>query len=262
MADEQSQDKGNENQEGAGGEWLMSLPEDLRQDENIKGYASLEELAKGHINAQKLIGRKRALPDEADLEGWKGVWKDLGWPETTDGYEIARPQDYPKEAPYDDKLETAFKVKAHELGLSGKQARALYDWYVKTGLESHQGIMQEMQRYQKQAEESLRQEWGKNYEANVDLARRTMRTYADATALQAIQEGAGNDPRLVKMFAKIGAAMGEDKLVKGDASAGSSLAARKQEILRHPGLMDDRHPDHKALVKELEQIFKREAGEL
>lgn len=74
---------------GGGGtpEWLGTLPEELRGDETLGRYKSVEDLARGHIEARKVASSRLVIPgNEAGDEDWGKVWTALGVPEKAEAY--------------------------------------------------------------------------------------------------------------------------------------------------------------------------------
>ncbi len=90
-----------------------------------------KKLAQQAYNQDKLIGSSIRIPkDDAPPEEKNAFLNKLGRPEKPDGYEFAAPKSLPEGLPYDGERATAFKTKAHELGLTKTQAAALHDWFV------------------------------------------------------------------------------------------------------------------------------------
>lgn len=109
-------------QPAAAPEWMSSLPEELRGDPTLGRYKSIDELARGHVEAHKAAKAKAgiALPDGTDES--IAAFVQAVRPENADAYEIAVPEGMPAE------FAEGFKGKAHELGLLPFQVKAIADW--------------------------------------------------------------------------------------------------------------------------------------
>lgn len=99
------------------------------QKANLHG--DVKALARQAYNQEKLIGSSIRIPkDDAPAEEVNAFLDKLGRPKTADEYKFDAPKNMPKELPYDSALEAGFRKRAHELGLSSKQAAGLRDLFV------------------------------------------------------------------------------------------------------------------------------------
>jgi len=103
-----------------------------------KKAARYEDLGKGYQNLEKLLGKDRIPVPQADddEDGWQRWYAASGRPEKADDYEFERPS-LPEGLPYDEETEKSFRTWAHVNGLNKKQARNLYEGYVKAQTERH-----------------------------------------------------------------------------------------------------------------------------
>lgn len=99
-----------------------------------KGYKSVSDIAQAARNAENLIGRSVRLPgDDAkpeDIDKFVLEATAKYRPDKADGYEFKLPDGVPEDMPYDEDFAGGLKTKAHELGLTARQAAGLHDWYV------------------------------------------------------------------------------------------------------------------------------------
>lgn len=198
------------------------LPDEFRADPAFKDFKDIGGLAKSYLHAQKLIGRPAdqvvALPAQDDAQGWNAVYQRLGRPEAPDKYDLKTPEGVQE----DPAFKGAFAAKAHEAGLSDRQARALFDWYNAESA-SFAG-RQQASATQKQTEAvaTLKREWGNAYEQNLSQAKAALAHYGDADLVRYLEETRlGDDPRALRMFAKLGRQLSEDGLI-GRAGAGDA----------------------------------------
>ena len=265
----QNQGAGEGDNQGAGDgqgqtSWLDSLPEDFefRQDPSLATIPDVPTLAKNYVETKKLVGKKGViLPGEKDPEEkWEEVYTALGRPETPDGYEFARP-DLPEGLTYAEDFEKDFRAQAHKAGLSAKQAKALYDWYVPLTMEWAKVGEAALTK----AKEELASEWGDKVEENTRLAAEAFKRFASPEDYQTMFEGPtplGNDPRLVRFFYKVGLAMQEDKFVSGKAGGGAEdLDQQIAEVEKNPALYDAKDPQHDALVKKRDELYRKKYPE-
>ena len=82
-------------------EWLKTLPDDLQGNENLARYSSTESLARGYLNAHKmLVSEKVPIPkDPNDTEAWNTYYKAGGRPDDPKQYVFQKPEKLPARAP-------------------------------------------------------------------------------------------------------------------------------------------------------------------
>jgi hypothetical protein len=247
------------------GQLLGGLPEDLRSDSSLSSIKNFDGLIKSYVHAQRMIGAdKIALPGKGAPESdWEAVYEKLGRPADPAAYDMRRVEDADGVAG-NPEYETAFRHAAHRLGLSQKQFEGLYDWYEGLTGESAQRLGEEETERQEEAFAELRRDFGKAFDRKVEAARRAVRSFADAESWGALEEGLGNDPRLVRMFSRIGEKMAEDRLEEGRGGGFSKTPAEAREaITRLQGETDfmaayreNTHSGHQAAVGQMRQLFE------
>lgn len=228
----------------------------------------IEELGRGYQSLEKLLGRdKIPMPvGDDDQEGWDRVYKAVGRPDKAEDYEFERPT-LPSDLPYDEDTEKNFRTWAHVNGLSKRQARALYDGFVKTQVERHAGWLDAQKKQRGELETALAREHGGKIEQVKQTAHAVMTQYADDQFRQYLDEtGLGNDPRMVRFLAKVGAQqMGETRLAgpKPQAAASGDLDKAIGEFRgkHNKALYDKTHPDHDRLVAEFNKLFEQRYSE-
>jgi hypothetical protein len=158
-----------------------------------------------------------AKPD--DKQGDKGETK-TGAPES---YDFMVPEGVEQ---LDSQLVETFTPLAKELGLSNDQAQKLVDIAPQ--------IQQRMAQQQAEAWGKQLEAWvgevkadkvigGDNLPATMASAQKVMQQFGTPELKAALEQtGMGNHPELVRLFAKVGKAMGEDSLVAGGKSSGGS----------------------------------------
>ena len=104
------------------------LPDDLKEINALKDFKTPADLAKSYVNTKEKIGSMVSIPGEdADVETRSKFYNRIGRPETVDGYDF-EPQAVEGlngVTAVNKENVSAFKTKAHELGLTKSQAQGL-----------------------------------------------------------------------------------------------------------------------------------------
>lgn len=198
--------------------WYQEYPEDVRGLVETKGWKSPVDAIQSYTNLEKFLGADKAgrglvLPkDDAGADEWGQVYDRLGRP--------ADPADY--KLPVPEGADGAFANEAagkfHELGLTSKQAQQLTEWFNgKT-----QGAMTQQESQLAQSAEAqmgeLQQEWGKDFDANIEAGRRAARQFGVGEEMLVKMENALGTKDMLKFFSNVGKGMGEDSFVDGGSS--------------------------------------------
>lgn len=249
----------------SGGSWRDSLPEDLKTDPTLLPIQNVADLAKSYRHAQSLVGKKGVIPpsEKASPEEWAHFHKQLGMPEI-DKYEVKPPEGLG----LDETALKGFRELAHKSGILPRQSQALMDWYAKYQTDTLSNLEKETELTQKAQLAELRKEWGEGYNKQVALAVQAVKQFG-GEEMQAYLEktGLGNDTRLIKMFAKMGQFLGEDKLRgEGNSRYGktpSEIQNQLNDIWRDPKhpARDSKHPGHARAKAEMEELYQQLADE-
>ena len=238
--------------------WKEAISEEFRQDPNIEKFTEIDALAKSYINATKMIGQdKVAVPNKNSTEDqWNEVYDKLGRPESADKYSLDVKSDV---VPFDDGAVKQFAENAHKLGLSNKQAQGVLEFY-KTSMEgTAQQSKVDTETAQVQAEQELRQEWGREFESNVQRAGALAKANMNPDILDLeLKSGirVGDHPELIKGFAKIASMMSEDKIVSPESDGTNKSSDIESEISTITNNTDGPywnkgHPDHDKVVQQV-----------
>lgn len=158
---------------------------------------------RGHHNAEKLIGLDRAgrtlvIPkDDAPKEEWDSYYGKLGRPSQPTEYKI------PTELK-DDPVAKAFAEAAHEKGFNQKQFESTLEFVSKQSAAIEARQTQEYEVKATQAIESLRSEWGGEFELRAEASRRAVRELGLQTEEAISIEKALGVDRAAKVFFEIG----------------------------------------------------------
>lgn len=231
---------------GAGGagstppaDFKASLGDEYRNHAAFADIQDLNGLAKSYLSAQQMIGAdKLVIPRDGDApEKWNEFYQKMGRPESFDKYKLTEPAANEK-MQRNPEMEATFKKIFHEAGLTNKQADKVFTEYNKFATDLAMAEMAKSDSERTGWVESLQTEWKNDFEQNGAIANRAAMAFGDDATLTWLNEsGLGNHPGLVKMFYKIGMAMGEDKAI-GDRAMEMGFASgdqAKTEIARLQG---------------------------
>lgn len=237
-------------------DWRATLPPELREAPSIAKFQDPAALAKSYAELETLIGRKGVIvPTEKDGPDVHAAYrKALGIPESADGYELKPPAG--AEAAWHEDTAKAFAAKAHAIGLTPTQAKAVAEWYGGLATEQMKAAAEGIEPDGRKMEDVLRSEWGAAYPAKVEMAKRAAKAFApDASVLDALEAKVGGSA-LLRMFASIGEKMGEDVPAgMGQGRSGAMTPAdAAAELARIRGdikgpYWDRMHPEHKFIVE-------------
>jgi hypothetical protein len=247
---------------GASTDWRASLPADLREAPSLASLADVTALAKAHVEAQTLIGRKGLIiPTEKDAPEVHARFRAaLGVPEKPEGYALKAPEGIPPEAWGEDGVK-ALATWAHELGLTPAQAQGIADRYAKTQAESLQRAAEGIEPDGRKMEDVLRQEWGVGYDGKVELARRAAKRYGGNSVIDKLEANLGGADML-RMFAAIGEDMAEDRPAgMGTGRGAGDPKAELKEIMKADSpYWQPLHPEHRNMVQRAKELFARDAA--
>jgi len=222
-----------------------------------------EDLGRSYKNLEKLLGTEKVPrpTSDDDEEGWERWYKASGRPDSEDKYEFKRPE-LPPDLPYDEEAEKNFRTWAKANGLNKRQAANLYEAYAKTQMERHAAYHTGQKQARAQIEQNLRREHGGQYEAKVNLARQAIREFADPDYMKWLDEtGAGNDPRVIRSWIRVGEKMSGPTKLHGAPVADRNETDLKTAISnfreKHAeALWKKEHPDHDLRVREYNKLFQ------
>ena len=238
--------------------WKEAISEEFRNDPNINKFTEIDALAKSYINATKMIGQdKVAVPNKNSTEDqWNEFYDKTGRPESADKYSLDVKSDI---VPLDNGAVKQFAENAHKLGLSNKQAQGVLEFYKNSMEGTAQQSKVDTETAQVQAEQELRQEWGREFENNVKKAGALAKANINSDILDLeLKSGirVGDHPELIKGFAKIASMMSEDKIVSPESDSASKITDIESEISTitnntNGPYWNKQHPDHDKVVQQV-----------
>ena len=253
--------------EAGGKSFYGSLSDEVRKDPSMSKFekSSNEDIAKSYISLQSKISAKGlTIPGKnATKEEKSAFWKELGRPDTADGYQIELPQDLHKSITSDAESQKAFKGKCHEIGLSAEQTQLLHSWYMTEISGKMKQQDEEDTKVVNETKTALNAKWGTTYEGKLELANRVVNKFGGEKVLELFKEGLGANPLVLEMLSNIGDALSEDVLGPGGKSQYGGLTpaaadAKVKEIMNNPKhpYNDGANPLHKEAVEEVLSLNK------
>ncbi len=207
--------------------WVADLPEDLRSNPTLQSFKGNDwkevgpALAKSFIETKKMTGQKAYdLPkDDWKPEQWSEWGKLVGIPETPDKYTKPDKALLEKAGLSEEHLKQ-IEERAHKLKVTDKQYKDYMAMSIDDIVAQKTAMEQSRQESLKRDDETLRQEWGADYDKNAGLVKAALAKFGSPELSKwAEDNGAANNPLLAKLFAKIGAEMGESSARGGGSSS-------------------------------------------
>lgn len=210
-------------------DWRTGLSDDLKADKSLESFKSVGDLAKSYTETKKMVGNAIHIPKpDAPKEVWDAYRAKLGRPDSPDKYEFKYAEG---QTPFDKPIEDKLRTISHRLGHDGQQAQGLSEAWrelqAETAAAREQGIAE------------LKKEWGGKFDTNLSLAQKAIKALGDDKLIAYLNASKlGDDPMLVRAFAKYGESMTEGPLVMGDgnqdATDAQSIQTKIDEIRRNP----------------------------
>ena len=242
--------------------WQSELGDDLSGDKTLAEVKDVPGMAKMLVSAQKMVGAdKIVLPGaEATEDEMNSFYTSLGRPAEPSEYGITKPEDFPEGLEFNEKSVEEYQKAAHALGLQPHQAKGIFDWYNELSKGEHAAGEESKVKAKEETENGLREKYGDKYTETVKNALDAARAFMSEEDIQKFNEtGLGNAPWLIEAFAKVGAAIGEDKLsishVHDNSITAQSEIDRIQGDLKHP-YHNKTAPVHTAAVNAVQDLYK------
>lgn len=245
-------------------DWKGGLSEELRDHPSLKKYSTIENLAKGYINASSLLGKDKLVKPNNDDE-WNEFYNEMGRPEGATGYKFTYDAEIPEELQeYTNGRIDAFKETAHSLGLTAQQADGLHKWYMEGNVENVTQLNQQAAEIQNQAEADLKQEWGNAFEQKVDQAQAALNEFGTPELVEYLESTRlGDNPHMVRTFAKIAESMMEDGALQGlqsDAKTPNQLDHEISAIMAKPQYWDSDSLERPGLIAQVQDLMQQKHG--
>ena len=188
--------------------WRETLPEDIRGDKVFDRVSNFEGIMKSLSSAEKAFGKDKIVkPNEAssDVE-WDAYYAAGGRPDTAADYNLTRPEELPEEH-YSQELATAAQELFHKIGLSQKQADALFAFNNSNVIAVLAKNAQDAELESTTLKNGLYAKWGNAYEQRKHLGNAAVEsgTVGDVEFKERLLGKFGNDPDFIEYSANLGA---------------------------------------------------------
>lgn len=260
--------------------FIDSLPEDLKSEPSLSDFKDLSGLAKSYVSAQKMLGSSIRIPTEeaspeareefySKLQSVPGVvripedgnlndlYNKLGRPEDASGYNLT------VEGDLDAQSIEAFKGMAHQLGLNNDQLNKIVE-FDKMRADSY---MEGMNNYREEAVNTLRKDWGPDFDSRMTGAKEVLKSYAEKYPeyVNELMDGRnpfGNNPVIIKALSELHSVMQEKGAVTGSSGVKYGLSAEdaqnQLDDIRsnpHHAYYNVRDPSHEAAVAKVNKLY-------
>jgi len=233
-----------------------------------KGWQSPADVIKSYQGAEKLIGRDPnsllVMPRADDPEGMKAVFQKLGLPDSPEKYDMK--VGLPKDAQINEGFAKGMQGLLHKANVTEGQAKELVAGY-NAMLQAQQEQAAKDYELNVQADkQALLDEWRGGHDRMINRAKTAAQSLGFTPELiDAIEKQVGY-AKTYKMFAEIGAKLGEDTFAGAGNGGGfqaqltpaeaksqfDNLRADKNHV---SALMDKSHPGHKQAQEKENKLF-------
>jgi hypothetical protein len=247
--------------------WTAGLPVRDAEFAYAKGWENTIDLLRQYRDLEAIVG-----PDQVQMPGGDATpeeitafWSRMGRPETPDGYNISPGE---SASGYDTMLSDWFRNAAHAVHMPVDMAESLHDRFREQAAEASAEYWQQDEQERKESEATLRQEWGRGFDARIEDAQRAVHRLGGDTLKQIFNEtGLGDHPALIRAFSEMGRflAGGGNTAPNAPATAApshtSGTTQAQREILRlrsddkfMTAYGDRTHPSHNIAQEQMDEL--------
>jgi len=244
-------------------DWTESLPAELQEEESLKSFKSVEDLAKSYLSTKQMVGGSIRIPAaDAPVEEWQKIHAKLGWPEKPDGYQKLDTTKLPEGLEVDEQFMGDFYKYAHANMLTNKQANSLLQAMNERQLGALKTLNEEQAKANQEAESRLDKEFGQAKAARLEEIRRFMIQMAPATVMDKIDKADwGKDPDFLVFMNKIAQSWVDDRaIVKGRTinpmqNTPDQILNKIHELEKDPRHLNGNHPEHRKVLDEIKKLW-------
>ena len=247
--------------------WKEAISEEYRKDPNIEKFTEIDALAKSYINATRMIGQdKMVVPNKNFTEDqWEEAYMKMGRPDSAEKYSLDFKSDV---VSLDEQAIKSFQDQSFKLGLNNEQAEGILNFYK----ENMEGIAQQSkidtETSQAQAQNLLRQEWGRDYDANISKAKSLAAANLSPEVFEMqLADGSrlGDNVDVIKGFAKIANMMSEDKILSTESEnmdRSEDIQTEIEQIMndKNGPYWNSSHPNHDKVVQQVYTLREMLSG--
>ena len=243
-----------------------TAPETIKGLFDSKKWSSIEDLANGYVEMEKILGRgehifKPESPD--DTEGWNKYWGQLGVPES-DGYEFEADE----AVPFSEDLLSRFKEFAHKQHYTKEQAtgavqfqREIIKEVMVAEAEHEEAELVTAEAEKETIRKALKQKYGGEvaYQNKVIEARQIADSLGIYQTLE--KKNLASDPEIIGMLTTIAERTAEGVITKGTPPVPTKSPVEEMEEIKKSEAFKVRfHPKHKETMVRFMQLNKEIAN--
>lgn len=178
--------------------WTSQLSDEVKNNTDIMKqlakFGKITDLAKSYSELESKLGKSIVKPGkESSAEEIEAFYQSLGKPKTAEEYSIK------------DENSAPFKALAYKNNLSDEQAKGIYEAFQEIGRNAILQQRQAMAATAKATDDALKAEWGKDYNAKIQMLQRGVDTYGGKALGEKLKKtGLLFDADVIKMFVQLG----------------------------------------------------------
>lgn len=234
-------DDGNSFKQG----WTETLPDELKPAKDTLGrYKNPIEALRGLHNANVKMGKMAdavLLPNEKSTPEEIAEFREkAGIPQKPEDYGVKKPDNLPAGVQWDDEKTKTYVATLHKHNASPALVKELVALRVADEVANLQAVEEGGKAFIQQGLETLRKEWGGEFDSNIKKAEAVVNHYSEKTGLK-LDHVAFQFPEVIRFVAAIHKDyMGESKRIEGGGITGNDPANEARLIQT-----DESHPMHK-----------------
>lgn len=218
-------------------------------DAVLESYSSLDKLR--GVSEDQLL----RLPAAEDADGFNDVYNKLGRPETPEGYQFKKGENW------SDEYESWYKQTVHDLGLNEKQAVALQEKHDEYEAQATTARDEQLVTEQTLAMKELGNEWGAAYDEKMQAVKVGAEKLGWSNEeVQALEKVVGTK-KMMNTIAMIGESLGESTFHGGDSQTGIPAAnvvmTREAAVEKYNSMKAD--PEFTARLFSKDKIIRKQA---
>lgn len=229
-----------------------------------KGEANIEGLSKSYSELEKRLGSTRpTVPDfeKATPEEQKAFWQSLGASDKAEDYTV----NIPEGMPTDPKFLSSFQQFAAENSIPKPIAEKLAGWYLGQQGEAITSWNNQI----KEVEKTLKNEWGGDYQKNIDGSWNTLKTLVGNDQANQMLDRYGSDVAFIKMLNNINAKISEDSVKEPTVNIGSIATSNDEMKKEYTSIKTDKshplnaafwnaqHPQRQEVIDRMSELQKK-----
>jgi hypothetical protein len=221
-------------------------------------------LAKSHIHAQSVIGKKGAIAPadwtKATPEERAGFYQSVGGP-SADKYEVKLPDG----VKLHEEIVKGYKEQAFKSGVLPHQANELMGWFTKLDIDRQKATTKAYEESDKKAVDGLKTEWGDAFDRNLHAGVFFAKEVLGPEFVKLLNRREfGNNPTVLKALHAASKLLSQDKLREGGVGSGApargDIEAQLQDIRMSEAFRSQSHPNRASTMAKFESLAKMLTG--